>query len=143
MEYRTLGRTNVKVSVLCLGSMTWGEQNTEADAHEQLDYAVGEGINFLDTANSIRRRRNRARKAGPKKLSAAGSPPVKAVTSSCWQRRSSAPTNRPISAAARSAVCIGSTYLPRWKAASSACALTISTFTRPIGRIGRFSYSAD
>lgn len=50
MEYRTLGRTNVRVSVLCLGTMTWGEQSTETDAHEQLDYAVGEGINFLDTA---------------------------------------------------------------------------------------------
>lgn len=50
MEYRTLGRTGVKVSALCLGTMTFGEQNTEAEGHEQLDYAVSQGINFIDTA---------------------------------------------------------------------------------------------
>ena len=51
MEYRNLGRTEVQVSVICLGSMTWGEQNSEAEAHEQLDYAVDVGgINFIDTA---------------------------------------------------------------------------------------------
>ncbi len=50
MEYRPLGTTGLKVSALCLGTMTWGEQNTEAEAHEQLDYAVSRGINFIDTA---------------------------------------------------------------------------------------------
>ncbi|WP_456448930.1 NADP(H)-dependent aldo-keto reductase [Thiolapillus sp.] len=50
MEYRTLGNSDIRVSALCLGSMTWGEQNTEAEAHEQLDYALDQGINFLDTA---------------------------------------------------------------------------------------------
>lgn len=50
MEYRTLGRTDLKVSELCLGTMTWGSQNTEAQAHEQLDYAFANGINFLDAA---------------------------------------------------------------------------------------------
>ena len=50
MEYRTLGNTNIKVSALRLGTMTYGEQNTEAQAHEQLDYAVSQGINFIDTA---------------------------------------------------------------------------------------------
>lgn len=50
MEYRTLGNTDIWVSLICLGTMTWGEQNTEAEAHEQLDYAVGEGINFIDAA---------------------------------------------------------------------------------------------
>ena len=51
MEYRNLGRTEVQVSMICLGSMTWGEQNSEAEAHEQLDYAVDVGgINFIDTA---------------------------------------------------------------------------------------------
>jgi aryl-alcohol dehydrogenase-like predicted oxidoreductase len=50
MRYNILGRTELKVSHLCLGTMTWGEQNNEADAHAQLDAAVDAGINFIDTA---------------------------------------------------------------------------------------------
>ncbi len=50
MQYRILPGTDLKVSRVCLGTMTWGEQNTEAEAHEQLDYAIGQGINFIDTA---------------------------------------------------------------------------------------------
>ncbi|MCC7547904.1 MAG: aldo/keto reductase [Burkholderiales bacterium] len=50
MEYRTLPGTGMKVSTVCLGSMTWGQQNSEADAHAQLDYALAQGINFIDTA---------------------------------------------------------------------------------------------
>ena len=50
MQYRQLGNTHLKVSEVCLGTMTWGEQNTEAEGHEQLDYAVNQGINFVDTA---------------------------------------------------------------------------------------------
>ena len=50
MEYRTLPGTDMKVSKVCLGTMTWGQQNSEAEAHEQLDYAVAQGINFIDTA---------------------------------------------------------------------------------------------
>lgn len=50
MQIRQLGQSDLKVSELCLGSMTWGEQNTQAEAFEQLDYAVSEGINFIDTA---------------------------------------------------------------------------------------------
>lgn len=50
MKYKPLGRTGIKVSEICLGTMTWGSQNTEAEAHEQMDYAAGKGINFLDTA---------------------------------------------------------------------------------------------
>ena len=50
MEYRKLGQTNQKVSVVCLGTMTWGEQNSEKEGHEQMDYAISRGINFFDAA---------------------------------------------------------------------------------------------
>lgn len=50
MEKRTLGSTDLKVSAICLGTMTWGEQNSEEEAHEQLDYAFDQGVNFIDTA---------------------------------------------------------------------------------------------
>jgi len=50
MKYTTLGNTNIQVSKICLGTMTFGEQNTEAEAHQQLDYAISQGINFIDTA---------------------------------------------------------------------------------------------
>jgi aryl-alcohol dehydrogenase-like predicted oxidoreductase len=50
MNYTTLPNTNIKVSKICLGTMTFGEQNSESDAHSQLDYAIEKGINFIDTA---------------------------------------------------------------------------------------------
>lgn len=50
MIYSILGNTNIKVSKICLGTMTFGEQNTENDAHEQLNYALDNGVNFIDTA---------------------------------------------------------------------------------------------
>ncbi|RWX75883.1 aldo/keto reductase [Neorhizobium lilium] len=50
MKYRKLGRTDLSVSEICLGTMTWGTQNTEAEAHEQMDFAVEKGVNFFDTA---------------------------------------------------------------------------------------------
>jgi len=50
MKVHTLPGTDLAVSEVCLGTMTWGEQNTEADAHAQLDLAVAEGVNFIDTA---------------------------------------------------------------------------------------------
>ncbi|KAA3504491.1 MULTISPECIES: aldo/keto reductase [Rhizobium/Agrobacterium group] len=50
MKQRLLGRTGISVSEICLGTMTWGTQNTEAEAHAQMDYAVENGVNFFDTA---------------------------------------------------------------------------------------------
>ena len=50
MEHVKLGRTGLEVSRICLGTMTFGEQNSEAEAHSQLDYALERGINFVDTA---------------------------------------------------------------------------------------------
>lgn len=50
MNYRELANSSLKVSELCLGTMTYGDQNSIADAHQQLDYALAQGINFIDTA---------------------------------------------------------------------------------------------
>ncbi|MCW8840015.1 MAG: NADP(H)-dependent aldo-keto reductase [Gammaproteobacteria bacterium] len=50
MKYHKLGRTGIDVSVICLGTMTFGEQNTLKEAHQQLDYALDQGVNFIDTA---------------------------------------------------------------------------------------------
>lgn len=50
VEHRTLGRSDIEVSTICLGTMTFGQQNTEAEAHRQLDLAFSSGINFVDTA---------------------------------------------------------------------------------------------
>ncbi len=50
MEYRELGKTDTEVSAICLGTMTFGKQNSEAEAHQQLDMAVAAGVNFIDTA---------------------------------------------------------------------------------------------
>ncbi|MBE7687228.1 NADP(H)-dependent aldo-keto reductase [Tenacibaculum finnmarkense genomovar ulcerans] len=50
MKYTTLANTDTKVSKICLGTMTWGNQNTETDGHQQMDYALSQGVNFFDTA---------------------------------------------------------------------------------------------
>ncbi|MGH3583265.1 MAG: aldo/keto reductase, partial [Mycobacterium sp.] len=50
MQYRPLGRTGQTVSVICLGTMTWGDQNTADEAFAQMDYALGQGVTFFDTA---------------------------------------------------------------------------------------------
>ena len=50
MNFKKLGNTDLKVSTICLGTMTWGQQNSQKEAFEQIDYAVDQGVNFLDTA---------------------------------------------------------------------------------------------
>lgn len=50
MKYKKLGSSDLTVSEVCLGTMTFGEQNTEAEAHQQLDFALANGVNFIDTA---------------------------------------------------------------------------------------------
>ena len=50
MDYNLLPKTQIKVSKICLGTMTWGRQNSEEEAHEQMDYALDQGVNFFDTA---------------------------------------------------------------------------------------------
>ena len=50
MNYRKLGNTDLKVSTICLGTMTWGEQNSQDEAFQQMDFALDYGVNFWDTA---------------------------------------------------------------------------------------------
>ena len=50
MKYTNLGTSNLKVSQICLGTMTWGKQNNQKEAFEQMNYALSKGINFFDTA---------------------------------------------------------------------------------------------
>ena len=50
MKYNKLGNTNIDVSLICLGTMTWGEQNSEEEGFQQMDLAISEGVNFFDTA---------------------------------------------------------------------------------------------
>ena len=50
MKYKYLGQSDLKVSIFCLGSMTWGEASTESEGQWQLDNAIANGINFVDTA---------------------------------------------------------------------------------------------
>ncbi len=50
MNYKKLGNTEIDVSTICLGTMTWGEQNTQEEGFEQMDYALDQGVNFWDTA---------------------------------------------------------------------------------------------
>ncbi|PHP68236.1 aldo/keto reductase [Zhengella mangrovi] len=64
MKMNSLGRTGIAVSEICLGTMTWGEQNTEAEAHAQMDHAVEQGINFFDTAEMYPTNPLRAETAG-------------------------------------------------------------------------------
>jgi aryl-alcohol dehydrogenase-like predicted oxidoreductase len=54
MQYRQLGRTDLKISEITLGTMTWGEQNTEAEAHAQIDMALDHGVNMIDAAEMYR-----------------------------------------------------------------------------------------
>ena len=59
MNYKKLGNTDLKVSTICLGTMTYGEQNTQDEGFEQMDYSLDQGVNFWDTAelyNSTKRR---------------------------------------------------------------------------------------
>ena len=53
MNYKKLGSTDVDVSTICLGTMTWGEQNSKADGFEQMNYAIENGVNFWDTAEIL------------------------------------------------------------------------------------------
>ena len=50
MKYKKLGNINLDVSLICLGTMTWGVQNNQEEAFQQMDYALDQGINFFDTA---------------------------------------------------------------------------------------------
>ena len=74
MKYRMLPGTQLNVSEVCLGSMTWGQQNSEAEAHAQLDYAVGAGHQLHRHRGDVSGAAERARRRdAPKRISAPGS----------------------------------------------------------------------
>ena len=54
MKFKKLGNTDLEVSLICLGTMTWGTQNTEKEAFEQMDYAVSQGIHFFSDKSLIK-----------------------------------------------------------------------------------------
>ena len=56
MKFKKLGNTDLEVSLICLGTMTWGTQNTEKEAFEQMDYSLENGVNFLIQLNFIQYR---------------------------------------------------------------------------------------
>ena len=58
MKYTKLPSTDIKVSEICLGTMTWGNQNTEAEGHAQMDYALDHGVNFIDTCTKYQKLKN-------------------------------------------------------------------------------------
>jgi aryl-alcohol dehydrogenase-like predicted oxidoreductase len=82
MKYRLLPGTQLNVSEVCLGTMTWGEQNSEADGHAQLDYAVAQGSISSTPRRCIRCRPTRPRRAAPRRSSARGWHADRAATSS-------------------------------------------------------------
>ena len=53
MNFKKLGNTDLKVSTICLGTMTWGEQNNQKEAFEQMNYALNCGVNFFDAAEIL------------------------------------------------------------------------------------------
>jgi aryl-alcohol dehydrogenase-like predicted oxidoreductase len=78
MQYSELGRTGLQVSRVCLGTMTWGQQNTEAEGHAQMDLALERAGQLLDTAEMYAVPPKPETKARPSGSSAAGSPPARA-----------------------------------------------------------------
>ena len=59
MKYKRLANTDIDVSLIAVGTMTYGEQNSESEAHEQLDYSIAQGVNFIDTAEMMQYRQKR------------------------------------------------------------------------------------
>ena len=86
MQQRTLPGTDLHVSEVCLGTMTFGQQNSEDEAHAQLDHARGAGINFIDTAEMYPVPPTRARRDAPRRSSATGCKISRAPNSSSPRR---------------------------------------------------------
>ncbi len=72
MQYTKLPHSSLEISKICLGTMTFGEQNTEKDAFEQLDFALDHGVNFIDTAEMYLYRQDRKHKGLPSNTSVIG-----------------------------------------------------------------------
>ena len=87
MNYKNLGNTDIKVSTICLGTMTWGEQNTELEAFEQMDFALDQGVNFWDTAELMRYHQERKPTVILRKLLGTGLKKQKKETKSFLQQK--------------------------------------------------------
>lgn len=87
MEFRKLGRTDLNVSSICLGTMTWGEQNTEAEGHAQMDFAMEQGINFFDTAELYSVPPKKETKGRTEEIIGLGSRTQATATRLFWQPR--------------------------------------------------------
>ena len=84
MQYELLGSSDLRVSRVCLGTMTFGIQNTQQDANEQLDWALDQGINFIDTAEMYPIPPNEQTYADTERFSETGWPPIRrSVRISC------------------------------------------------------------
>lgn len=72
MQYTKLPHSSLEISKICLGTMTFGEQNTEQEAFQQLDFALDHGVNFIDTAACIPYHRKQKHKDSPSSTLAIG-----------------------------------------------------------------------
>ena len=87
MNYKNLGNTDIKVSTICLGTMTWGEQNTELEAFEQMDFALDQGVNFWILLNYMQYHQERKPMVIQKKLLETGLKKQKKETKSFLQQK--------------------------------------------------------
>ena len=87
MKYKKLGNTDLDVSLICLGTMTWGQQNTEEEGHEQMDYAVDRGVNFFDTAELYSIPPKAEHKEVPKQLLELGLRKTRIETKLFWPQK--------------------------------------------------------
>ena len=133
MKMNRLGRSDIEVSEICLGSMTWGTQNSEAEGHAQIDYALSQGINFIDTAELY--------PVNPSLVKPRVEPKPSLVPG-CRKReneaRSSSPPRSPVMAPSGSrtaSTSLRQRFITAWKPVCSDCKPIMSIYTSCTGQI--------